>query len=400
MPGVGERFVAGDPLRAVSALAVLTYHVALMVSGYQRFRGHPGSFEEHYGEVPGAILIVLGLPAVYVFLVLSGYLIGRPFTSAFVLGSDRPAAGPFVRNRLLRIVPMFAVIWTVTWLIHLDLVGGVRDVVEPYLFLQVYHPTAVSHQIVHGWSVDIEMVFYIVLPIAVAAATLVGSRLGPWGRAWLLIIPLVVIAAVSLRLRVGTSDEPSFFQPQTLAFTVVPGLILATLEPLVAPRLRARGEARWALRVLTAILVAGAVLTPVVGYFDPWFHTAAIMLAGGLVAVPLVRQWAGLATPRILDHPALHRLGVWSYSLYLIHVLVRDAFDSVPKHVESVWLGFVLVELAVLATAIPLSALTYRYIELPFLNLKRAGERAGGPSSEIPGPGTPAAAAQAGSMAP
>src|SRR5205085_1525848 len=71
------RFIAGDPLRAIAALGVVVFHL-IFALGLLHFPADPGAAHAlaRFSELPR-----LGL---YVFFVLSGYLLGRPFVRAFV----------------------------------------------------------------------------------------------------------------------------------------------------------------------------------------------------------------------------------------------------------------------------------------------------------------------------
>ena len=76
----GGRFGAGDGLRALAALAVVGFHAAVIASAAAT------------GHASGPVWAVashldLGL---YVFFVLSGYLIARPFARSLVTGAPGP----------------------------------------------------------------------------------------------------------------------------------------------------------------------------------------------------------------------------------------------------------------------------------------------------------------------
>jgi peptidoglycan/LPS O-acetylase OafA/YrhL len=370
LPGVGEKFIAGDPLRAVCALMVVTFHVGILVLGYAQGRGTARTAQDAFGSVGGPTLTAMFL-CVYVFLTLSGYLVGRPFLRAYVLGRSQPKIRPYARNRLVRIVPLLVITWTITWIVNNGLIHGRWDVLRPYLFAQVYAPTRLSDKMIHAWTVDVEAVFYVVLPLAVLLLARLGARGSQWLRAWLFIVPLLIASAISLKLRVGTTSQPAYFQPQTLVFAFAPGLILATIEPLVAPRLRARGEARTLLRVMLAVLVATSVATAWVGIHDAWVHTIAGVAGGLFVAIPLVRQWARADASRLLDAKPLHWIGERSYSIYMLHMLVRDRLLFIPRDIHSAWPALLLATAVLFAIILPVAALSYRFIEQPFLRLKK-----------------------------
>ena len=113
-------FVAGDPLRGLATLGIVAVHAgsaALNATGAGvRYAGEGGRIEA-YGEVAGS-LQVSGAFGVWVFFVLSGYLIGRPFVRSAIEGGPRPSIAQFARKRTLRILPAYWTVLTLS-LIHI-----------------------------------------------------------------------------------------------------------------------------------------------------------------------------------------------------------------------------------------------------------------------------------------
>ena len=96
--GIGT-LLAGDGVRGVGALFVFTTHVCLLADPV------PNNNLLSYGwAAPILGHIDLALSA---FFVLSGYLIARPYARAYVAGTRRPRLRNYVRNRVLRVVPVF-----------------------------------------------------------------------------------------------------------------------------------------------------------------------------------------------------------------------------------------------------------------------------------------------------
>ena len=174
----------------------------------------------------------------------------------------------------------------------------------------------------------------------------------------------------------------------TLPLTLVsflPGVAMAAVEPVAVARLRGHPSARW-LAALTcaAGLTTFVVLADAADYLGrpdeiPTLRrlVETLVVTFGpsvLMAAALILQWGGFACPRVVDNPVLRWLGERSYSLYLFHMIPVLAFgEDLVKLADDmgVWpmLGVALaVELLVL---LPLGALSYRFVEQPFLSLKR-----------------------------
>ena len=339
----GGRFGAGDGLRALAALAVVGFHAAVIASAAAA------------GHASGPVWAVashldLGL---YVFFVLSGYLIARPFARSLVTGAPGPRLRRYATHRLRRIVPAF---WAAL-LITLAVAGaGGAGVLTAFLFAGTW-PT-----LPQAWTLDAEMGFYLLLPVVAALAALVARRLpSPRARAVTLLCGLVAVAVLSLiaRQAAGQVTDPLARSLPALLFAFAPGVALALVEPLVPARVFA-----WARPAGIAIGVAGVglcALAAVHGMAGAVGGALVAAGAGAIVAGPLVRQWAGGGTGPVLGSRPLRWLGERSYSLYLLHFLVLAELAPVAH-------GRLVVLVALGAPAsIVAAALLYQLVERPFM---------------------------------
>ncbi|MGH7607951.1 MAG: acyltransferase family protein, partial [Gemmatimonadales bacterium] len=163
-------FIAGDSIRAVGALLVIAYHVVLAVAAENGEPFSPAVFAATAGWL-GPYLEDAGVLALYGFLILSAYLIARPFVWAFLLDRPLPPVLPYLRNRALRIVPAFWIIFTLILISYGPKDAGLIDVVSVYGFAQnfSFEPEIIRSLIAPGWSVGVEMIFYLCVPIVAAA---------------------------------------------------------------------------------------------------------------------------------------------------------------------------------------------------------------------------------------
>jgi len=81
-----EHFKAGDSLRALSAVGGIFAHCALVAGA---FGGLQTPFFESLDSLPLRAIRSVDV-GVYIFFVLSGYLLGRPFVGAFIGGGRYP----------------------------------------------------------------------------------------------------------------------------------------------------------------------------------------------------------------------------------------------------------------------------------------------------------------------
>jgi peptidoglycan/LPS O-acetylase OafA/YrhL len=367
------RFSAGDALRGFSALGVLSLHVTEFALGAsvaipegQAF----GALRSAYGGV--GLLALAGGLSLSVFFVLSGYLISRPYVTAYIQGGDWPRTGSYARNRILRIVPAFWVAVIAT-LVVFGLSGSSPFVVLLTLgFCQVFVPSEpfVTH-IAQGWTLGAEVAFYACVPIL---ALLVGRRRpgtpDALARRLLAVCVATILASVLWRLLDprGTVWVEVF---PAVAAAFVPGVALAVVGvawpgALVRPRLRRLALPICLCGVALLLLAAAAP-----SQYTWWRWLVEIGGGGAVVAGAWLREASGGRAWWLLRNRASRWLGERSYSVYVLHfgialwLVQRIAVGGHPKETL-----LRLAPLTLLATLV-LADLSWRCVERPFLRLKK-----------------------------
>ncbi|MCW3066958.1 MAG: acyltransferase 3, partial [Solirubrobacterales bacterium] len=254
-----RRFVAGDPLRALAALAVLAMHCSLLVAS--RHNGIANA-EIAFGQTKGRAILALQL-GVYVFFVLSGYLLARPFIRAFTHGTAPPTPGRYLERRLLRIVPAFWVVCLVMIAIYGTGGSPAGEVIAMFGFAQTYNPGLVDGWMGQAWTLDCEMLFYLLLPIG---AFLLVRSLGrlPRDRRRLALVTvlLVAIGYVGYQLRgLGVASAQEGAAPLGLLRAFLPGIGLAAFEVLAVDRLRGKRWGPWVALACVALGLAALATT-------------------------------------------------------------------------------------------------------------------------------------------
>ena len=112
----------------------------------------------------------IGMSAVLIFFVLSGYWVTKMWAATY--SKTRSPYLTFVISRFWRIVPVFALCSGVTWALlywrgetpaH---IGGLARQIFSNLFILGYN--ALPYQAnVPGWSLDMEMQFYLIAPLVI-----------------------------------------------------------------------------------------------------------------------------------------------------------------------------------------------------------------------------------------
>lgn len=390
-PAFGRRIAGVEGLRAIAASGLVIWHTYAWASP----DGHPDlGFFSTYG-VPHLQLTL------WIFFCLSAFLLYRPFAAALLRREPRPGFVAYAENRVFRILPAYWVILTiVTFVLGVAITRGGDGPYGPDLttyladlaLLQTYHPSGVLTGIAPTWSLCVEAVFYAVLPGLVLLAAALARRAGDHrARVLACCAPAVVLLAVGVAgKQIGhrwlfDPDDPYGFrdtwfavwersflsQADLFAFGILIAVLRVELED---------GRARLGRLARPALLAGAALLAvPIVWAnehaeisFANYQTTMAIV--SGLLVLACVLRPAEHTSPgllvRVLESPALRWTGVLSYSIFLWHYpvvfwvrehdLTLDADAAFPLNLA-----------LVVAITWLLSAITYRYVELPFLRRKR-----------------------------
>ncbi|HEV2059897.1 MAG TPA: acyltransferase [Solirubrobacteraceae bacterium] len=408
-PALGDGLIGvllgGDGLRAIAALMIFFGHVFVNADRGQAF--------ENYGwakELVGRLDLGLGL-----FFALSGYFIARPFVRSYILDTKRPSVRRFGRNRALRIVPAFYVVAAIV-VLRFGLDGAISptpdnpsgtaprsewwQVLSIFTFTQSYTGGSVTLPYGQAWSLNAEVAFYLLLPLAAVLGYRLGGRIAaPRARAYAALAAIGGAGLVSIYLRQGSDEFAVLTSPPFILYAFIPGIMLAAAEPLVAPRLRARPkEAKRLAYALAAVTVLAWALY---ANWDYAVETTALhgalgrralmaaVCAGAALAAVLVWQLGTDRAPRWLDNRPIKYLGARSYAIYLTHVwILFEVINLVGADAATTTLVIAMIAIGLPAT-VGLSALSWRFVEQPFLDRRvrwAFGERR-------PGPGAPAAAA-------
>jgi peptidoglycan/LPS O-acetylase OafA/YrhL len=348
------RSAAIESLRAVAAMGVVVAHTLAVARTFQgRNPGPPsGVFER---------LIASGTFSVYLFFVLSGYLLFLPFAKQAFAAGPRIELRRYAANRALRILPLLYVSLVVYLIAQNDLT--LHQLLVFGTFSENFSSATAQTVNVVLWSLVIELHFYLLLPLL----ALVVGRLsrGSVGRA-LALVAALGLASLALRWTTFYADPTP---NPVLRFSVLScfmffaaGMTLALLRlrwqqrppPALAGPLGA--PAVW----MSAALAAWLVLA----YADSRGRLAVVasFLLVGAVVLPLR---ASRLTSALAWRP-LAALGVASYSLYIWHVLV---LRTLANHF---WLDSFGSLLAVgLPACFAVAFASYAMIERPFLRWRR-----------------------------
>lgn len=290
-----------------------------------------------------------------------------------------PWAG-FIIRRFCRIAPLF-------WLamgVHLWCFGlgprhslgdapGItwQNILATATFSNGFNPYWINSIVFGGWSVPVEMSFYLLLPLLwIAIRSLRAALFATVGT-----LLLTFVLQVSLRNRSPITDSVLWGEylflwlPNQLPVFLL-GMVFFFLEPLLRP-----GDSRW-LRNIGPILRSACVTAAVTVAWVP-FHPQLTPFLSGLaflgLACSLVRY-----PSKLWVNGFFARWGLISYSVYLWHApliwflwMVHQKVFSLTHLVLSAGLNQLSFTIILLCVSMPIGILSHHLIERPGIELGR-----------------------------
>ena len=311
-----------------------------------------------YSNVPRVFLLSIfeeGHTGVALFLTLSGFI----FMS--LCDGHEVAYGPFIRNRLLRVAPLL-----LTWTLYFFYTMGLPP--ERLLASTLGLLNGQGSFPGVGWTVLVEFQLYLIFPFLLTFSQRRGTRY------------LVGLLATMLVLRVVFWLQGADIM--ALSFTTVFGRIDQFLLGMLGYHLHRRhGRRLGHPLVLAAVTLAWLGIFHQFnrqgGYYDTTMPTVWIYLPtleGAFYALITVSYLnLPITIPRAIDRP-LAWLGTISYSFYLNHAVIIDIVVKAAQKRGVVFSTMTPILVMAFGVAFPatvaLSALTYTFIEKPFLGLR------------------------------
>lgn len=362
-------FPAVDHLRAFAALLIVFYHGLHLFSYDARF--HEGFGPAHWLQSGNVFVGALaeGHTAVALFMVLSGFIL-----TYGSLDRDVDYAG-FIRNRLLRTYPLFLLLVFAgvcafpdrfTWPSFLQTVFG---------FANMPGALAAPPFTSMLWTIGVEWQFYLIFPLLLVVLKSGWTRNAAGLIAVLLLMRTVAVLAGA--------------NPRDLGYSTIVGRLDQFVIGMWAaylfkrhPLSRGQGGALAAV-ALAAVIAAlyafnaagGWPLTA--GWKTAWPTFEAALWAAFLVGYVDFVKDTNARWSRVLAW-----IGGISYSIYLTHYMVISTLIKYGGRIE--FSGRLVVDalldtvLIALPITLLMSALTYRFVELPFLRLRGRYLRDGG----------------------
>jgi peptidoglycan/LPS O-acetylase OafA/YrhL len=371
-----ERWVSVDALRAIAALMVLVSHAGLL------------ALTEPVGLAKQASRLGVG---VWIFFAASGYLIAGPFLRALLDGRGIPSARRYALRRAVRILPAY---WVALAAILLLVTGSALShwwqLPVHALLLHGLVPGELKSFYLVAWSLAVEAIFYILVPLGAWGATrLARGKAVPLDRLvvgvlalWSVAVAISVSLAVAFPLQPGR-ELPGGVQVLDLVGSLAnfcPGMLVflaVTAGADSAPRWWRRYVAVASRPPPTLAFAAALLLVATQLPFQTNRLAAAAQgpllgIASGLILATFVHGGWTRRMARVLAP-----IGLISYGVYLWHwVILSTLTHSEVTIVSGAGVPATAVRVAVLvALTLPVAALSWLLIERPLLRRTAGWER-------------------------
>jgi len=343
-PPAAQRLQNIQALRGIAALLVALSHLLIIERKYSQ--------DQVLGQ-----WIELGMVGVDLFFVISGFIMVHV---AWSFKRGIKAVLEFLFARITRIYPLYWLLSFVTlavWLWRPEIVfsslAGAPDFVKSFLLIPDNRPPFLAI----GWTLIHEMFFYLIFAFALFFKP---KFMLPFLAIWAIILGVGVLNGIQ-------STSPLLeilFNPLSYEFLL--GAFAAWILKMYNAPLAKTALALGIVLSITCLVVAldrhdGMPAT---------FADRAI-----LFSVPCTFIVYGLSAieihGKVLSN-ALSKLGDWSYSLYLTHIMSLSLLGRIWRKIEQpgIW-DNVIVLIIMPIFAIFVSWLCYRWAEKPMLNVAK-----------------------------
>jgi rhamnosyltransferase len=343
----GDYFQALDHVRALAAFTVFFWH-------FNHFNG---------GHLAAPLLLfplsflTEGHTGVAIFMTLSGYLFAK------LLNQRKIVFLPFLWNRFIRLAPLLFVVICLSTVVAyikgtLDL-GFIKSIAKGVIFPSL--PNG-------GWSIIVESHFYVILPLLLYLVN--RSKL-------LLVLALALPIGLRLLLFIHNGEVQSF------AYYTIVGRLDQFILGIFAFYTRDfyKDKGRYIFVALVCFLLFWYWFDRLGGFYTlPKYPSPSpiwILLPTieGFVYSVLIAWYDSVYTQsesKIARFIAL--IGTYSYSIYLLHFFFVFRMPAlINKYlfdISNPYLIF-LVAIPCFLSLIPISYLSYRFVEEPFLKYRK-----------------------------
>ncbi len=322
-----------DGIRGLACLSVLIVHAIAIT--------FPATYPYFYGT---------GKIGVWLFFTLSSFLL----TYQLILrGFSKKVLIDYFISRVLRIYPIFVLIVLVYYYFGTADINTTTDLINAITFRAGY---------AHLWTIPVEFKFYFVLPAFAFVGNLIHVRYGRWG----------LLATGTVFTLIHQIFAPYWLLgPNTIdMFPYIPAFLFGVVAAIIKLNDTSSWMPNRGIFFGNGILIGILVSTPLMRYFilgmPPSGYLINKYLFISLVWTVFIYSQINSKSPlqSLLVSRPMTRLGMYSYSIYLIHWLILNKLaSSYPEQAATI--------VAIIFLSILVGFLMYTYIEKPLLSARK-----------------------------
>jgi peptidoglycan/LPS O-acetylase OafA/YrhL len=298
---------------------------------------------------------------VWIFFVLSGYLLAIPFVNNISNITNKKNVYNYYIRRLKRIIPMYYITVLLYLIFNPNFIGGKIQIVKHLTFLQANG---------HFWSTQQEMCFYLVLPIIFYLVFLI-NRIFHASKAIISVVLFIVgvilykILPANVFYLIGNGVHQRFcisiflFGIATCFFVHSDVLnkyknkiFYITLDVI-------------SILILILFFITAKYYKELFGVFEnvnyfSWEYPLFFALMSSILILNLIINTEGIIA-RLFSIKPIRYIGKISYSMYLLHYFLLGFIDTRIANDN-------LLFLVLFSITLIISTITYYVIELPLMN--------------------------------
>ena len=350
----GGRFIAEiDGLRFLAIFPVLIQHIS------ERMQEHsPLNFD---GSDPAAFMASRGFIGVYIFFVISGFVLALPFAAHYLRGTKAIPLKNYFWRRVTRLEPPYILLMTFFFLVLVFLRSTSFTELLPHYLASVFY----LHNIVYGyytpinpvaWSLEIEVQFYILAPLLATFFFRVKHTLGRR-----LLLCGALVGVLLLQQYFGWYSLP-------INLTLLGNLHLFLAGFLLADIFLVNWREGWTKSVGWDVLLLVALPLP----FFLWGHDFLNWLVFPfLLLLVFVAVFKGIYFNRFFTNRWITAIGGMCYTIYLIHLPLAELLIRLTKGftLGEHFLPNLLLQLSIyLPITFALSVLVFLFLEKPCMD--------------------------------
>ncbi|MFN0122210.1 MAG: acyltransferase family protein [Blastocatellia bacterium] len=379
----GDLIPEVDGLRFLAIAAVIFHHaMSIYLPKRGRFASVRTPAEWFTAAEQNSWLIYLaysGHFGVQLFFVISGFILALPFARRYLRGFPRPPLKSYFLRRLTRLEPPY-ILSLLVYFVYQAFKEGNGAERFPHLLARAFY----LHGAVFGsasrinevaWSLEIEIQFYLLVPLLVTIFKIPRA----WLRRALLLALILTGGLVTQKVFTGIDSQRLWHSIPPYLHYFLTGFLLADFYLTTRDREPARTHA-WDFATLAG---AAGILLALTRYGQIHF------LLPFFVALLYTGFFMGRASNWLIRRRWIVIIGGMCYTLYLYHTMILGGALSLARGLVNPARPF-LLDFAMQAalTAIPIlliCGLLYALVEKPFMRWRVTSRREAAPLAGVAG---------------